>query len=104
MSNPDVFIDSDGVRAIARRVEKIADAMPKGLKKVESAAGDAYATNDGSSAASALKFRLQEWTNEYGLLNRQVAGFADDLHNAVDTWDELEGANVEIFTKYGNEL
>lgn len=104
MTNPDIYIDKDGVTAIARRVEKIADAMPKGLSKVESAADATLAANDGSSAATALKYRLQEWKNQYDLLTRQVAGFAEDLHGAVKTWDEIEGAHVEIFAKYGKEL
>lgn len=104
MSNPDVFIDSESVRAVGRRVDKIAEALPKGLPKVESAADKALSANEGSSAANALKFRLQEWSNEYDLLTRQVAGFADDLQRAADTWDELEGANADIFTKYGKDL
>lgn len=104
MTNPDIFIDKEGVTAIARRVEKIADAMPKGLSKVESAADRTLAANQDSSAATALTYRLQEWKDQYDLLTRQVAGFAADLHGAVTTWDQIEGANTEIFSKYGKEL
>lgn len=97
-------IDRDSVSAIAKRAEKIADAMPKDVVKPTSAADHTLTANEGSSAATALKYRFQEWSDGYGTLTDQVAGFAEDLVSAVRTWDDIETTGVEVFTKYGKDL
>lgn len=101
---PGAHIDRDSVRAVAKRAQKIADAMPDGMSKAASAADSTLSANEGSGAATALKFRLQEWSNAYRSLTDQVAGFADDLNTAVKIWDEIEDTNTDVFTKYGKEL
>lgn len=101
---PGVHIDRDSVRAVGKRVQKIADAMPKGVSKAASAADEPLSANEGSGAATALSAHFGKWAEQYDLLTRQVAGFGADVQSAVSTWDENEGANAEVFDRYGKAL
>ncbi|WP_034272370.1 hypothetical protein [Haloechinothrix halophila] len=100
----DSHVDLESLRSVARKTDAIAEGRPDAVSRAANGVAEAMPGNEGSPTAEMLRVRFDNWVENYELLSKQVTGFAEDLNNAISTWDEIENTSTDLFTRYGKDL